>query len=89
MKHYTLVQSIKIWRSVRVGSRPMVRQKKAKKAGSGRFGNAKGRSITTPGAPSPRGIKEPHPFMTYDFAFFSFSSLKNKNDTTLSTPLKK
>ena len=48
MKHYTLVQSIKIWRSVRVGSQPMVRQKKAKKAGSGRFGNAKGRSITTP-----------------------------------------
>ena len=46
MKHYTLVQSIKIWRSVWVGSRPTVRQRKAKKVGSGRFGNAKGRSIT-------------------------------------------
>ena len=69
MKHYTLVQSIKIWRSVRVGSRPMVRQKKAKKAGSGRFGNAKGRSITTPGAPLPPWNKRTPPL--YDFLFFA------------------
>ena len=48
MKHYTLVQFVEIWRSVRVGSRPTVRQRKAKKVGSGRFGNAKGR-------PAPNG----------------------------------
>ena len=46
MKHYTLVQFVEIWRSVRVGSRPTVRQWKAKMVGSGSFGNAKGRSIT-------------------------------------------
>ena len=34
-------------KSVRVGSRPTVRQRKAKNVGSGRFGNARGRSITS------------------------------------------
>ena len=43
MKQYNLVQSVEIWRSVRVGSRPTVRQWKAKMVGSDRFGNAKGR----------------------------------------------
>ena len=43
MKQYNLVQSVEIWRSVRVGSRPTVGQREAKMVGSGRFGNVKGR----------------------------------------------